>query len=108
VKFVSESLIRHLYRLLDLEDETEAADPISECKPHLAERANALQLEHAQFRAILQELSEQAEELSPENEVHFQAFCTDAIKLLDRLDAHEQAELAMLQELHNSDEGGEG
>jgi len=108
VKFVAESLIRHLIRLLDLEDETEAADPIEESKPHLADKVTALQTEHCQFRGILTEMREQVSGISSDNEPHFEAFCKDLLGFLDRLDRHEEAELAMLQELHNSDEGGEG
>jgi hypothetical protein len=108
VKFVTESLVRHLIRLLDLEDETEAADPIAENKPHLAEKTAALQFEHSQFRAVLQEMSDQARGISPDNEPHFDAFCRDVLAFLDRLDQHEARELAILQELHNAEEGGEG
>ena len=108
VKFVTESLVRHLYRLLELEDETEAADPTAELKPHLAEKASALQFEHGQFRAILQEMSDQVSGISAENEPHFDAFCRDVLAFLDRLDQHEARELAILQELHNAEEGGEG
>jgi hypothetical protein len=108
VKFVTESLIRHLIRLLDLEDETESADPIEESKPHLADKTASLQTDHCQFRAILGEMSEQVTGISPDNEPHFDAFCKDLLGFLDRLDKHEESELAVLQELHNSDEGGEG
>jgi len=108
VKFVTESLVRHLYRLLDLEDETEAADPIEELKPHLADKASALQFEHGQFRAILREMSDQVRGISSDNEPHFDGFCRDLLAFLDRLDQHEARELAILQELHNADEGGEG
>jgi hypothetical protein len=108
VKFVTESLVRHLIRLLDLEDETEAADPIEESKPHLSEKTAALQFEHSQFRAILREMSDQVSGISADNEPHFDAFCRDVLAFLDRLDQHEARELAILQELHNAEEGGEG
>jgi hypothetical protein len=108
VKFVTDSLVRHLIRLLDLEDETEAADPIEELKPHLSEKTSALQFEHEQFRAILGEMKDQVSGISPDNEPHFDAFCRDLLSFLDRLDQHEARELAILQELHNADEGGEG
>lgn len=108
VKFVTESLVRHLIRLLDLEDETEAADPIEESKPHLSEKTAALQFEHSQFRAILREMGAQVSGISPDNEPHFDAFCRDLLAFLDRLDQHEARELAILQELHNAEEGGEG
>jgi hypothetical protein len=108
VKFVAESLVRHLVRLLDMEDADEAADPIGEAKPHLAEKVAALQLDHSQFRSILQEIGDQVAGITADNEPHFDAFCKDLLAFLDRLDQHEARELAVLQELHNSDEGGEG
>ena len=108
VKFVAESLVRHLMRLLELEDDAEAADPMPEAKPHLADRAAALQAEHSQFRVILEEMGDQAAALSADHEPQFDAFCAELTSFLDRLDQHEAAELAVLQELHNSDEGGEG
>lgn len=108
VKFVTESLVRHLIRLLDLEDDTEESDPIEESKPHLSDKTAALTDEHAQFRAILNEMSDQVAGISSGNEPHFDAFCKDLLAFLDRLDQHEARELAVLQELHNSDEGGEG
>jgi hypothetical protein len=108
VKFVTESLIRHLIRLLDLEDETEGDDPIEESKPHLADKTATLQTDHGQFRAILNEMRDQVAGISAANEPHFDSFCKELQSFLDRLDKHEEAELAVLQELHNSDEGGEG
>jgi hypothetical protein len=107
VKFVTESLVRHLRRLLDLEDE-EGFDPTETTKPHLAEKAAALQREHEQFREHLNRLGQSVAHITPDDEPHFNALCADLLALLDRLDKHEAAELQVLQELHNSDEGGEG
>ena len=50
VQFVTESLVRHLERLLDLEDEVGLVDPTELDKPHLAERASVLQQEHRSIR----------------------------------------------------------
>jgi hypothetical protein len=108
VKFVTESLVRHLIRLLDLEDEAEANEPIGELKPHLADKTSALHFEHSQFRGVLREMGDAVAEIRADNEEQFDAFCKDVLIFLDRLDQHEARELAILQELHNSDEGGEG
>lgn len=106
VKFVTESLVRHLHRLLDLEDEDGMDPEVS--KPHLAEKANSLQQEHMEFRQHLNRLAETVQEITPGDEPHFEAFCRDLLSFLDRLDRHETAELQVLQEMHNSEEGGEG
>jgi hypothetical protein len=107
VQFVTESLIRHLRRLLEIEDEVEV-DPAEEGKPHLSEKATQLQREHREFHAYLDRLSDEVAHLSPYDEPRFNAFCGELLGFLDRLDRHEKAELDMLHQLHNSDEGGEG
>ena len=108
VRFVTESLARHLERLLDLEDEVGLVDPREVDKPHLVERASILQREHTSIRSMLLNLSEAAAELGTEQEPYFQAYCRNAIAFLDQLDRHEQAEMSILQQIYNDDEGGEG
>jgi hypothetical protein len=105
VQFVTESLARHLERLLDLEG---LLDPSEITRPQLAERARGLQAEHIRIREMLMNLSEAAAELSTEQEPYFKAYCRNATAFLDQLDRHEQAEMSMLQQLYNDDEGGEG
>jgi hypothetical protein len=107
VRFVTESLVRHLTRLLQLEDAVEI-DPAAEGKPHLAERACALQREHEQFKQFLVQLSEGVNRLSAEDQADFESFCAGLLAFLDRLDKHESAESKVLQQLQNADEGGEG
>ena len=108
VRFVTESLVRHLHRLLDMEDDDQEQVPVNEIKPHLVTTAAALQAEHMEFRQQLNHLAEGVSEITPENEPQFDEFCKELLAFLDRLDKHESAELQMLQELHNSDVGGEG
>ena len=108
VQFVTESLVRHLERLLDLEDEVGLVDPTELDKPHLAERASVLQQEHRSIRKMLTDLSEASAELTTEEEPYFQAYCRNAVTFLDQLDRHEQAEMSILQQIYNDDEGGEG
>src|SRR5688572_18600921 len=80
VKFVTESLVRHLHRLLDLEDEDQIDPEV--IKPHLTEKANSLEREHTDFRQQLNHLSETVAEISADNEPYFDAFCRDLVAFL--------------------------
>ena len=108
VKFVTESLHRHLERLLDWEDEAGLVDPNELDKPHLIEKAGLLQREHQKIREMLNSLASTVAELTPEEETYFDAYCRDALAFLDQLDRHEKSEMLVLQQIYNDDEGGEG
>ena len=108
VQFVTESLNRHLQRMLDWEDEAGLVGTEELDKPHLIEKAAALRKDHQQIREMLASLAEAAADLRPEEEPYFQAFCRNANAFLDQLDLHEKAEMLVLQQIYNDDEGGEG
>jgi hypothetical protein len=107
VQFVADSLVRHLRRLLELEDDEEV-DPAEQGKPHLAEKVAVLQREHDEFRRVLDHLAQGVARIGSENEPDFVAFCEELTAFLNHLDRHEAAESDLLQQLHNADEGGEG
>jgi hemerythrin-like domain-containing protein len=108
VRFVTESLERHLQRMLDFEDEVGLVDPLEANKPHLVEKAASLQREHEQIRLLLQDLSEAAANLTSAEETYFHAFCQHAASFLNTLDKHENQEIEVLQQIYTDDEGGEG
>lgn len=108
VRFVAESLQRHLERLLDLEEEVGYQELLEEIKPHLHDRATLLLKEHMEIRKTLQAIAKMTPNLKPGDEPHFVHFCENVLALLDKVDRHERSERIILQELYCSDEGGEG
>lgn len=113
VQFVTESLQRHLTRMLDIEEIDSLLNPSDlmlnpEDSADFAERARKLQDEHAQMRNSLEQLGHMAKELEPDNETLLEEFSHDLTIFLNRLDRHELAEQKFLQELYESDEGEGG
>ncbi|MCC7086235.1 MAG: hypothetical protein IT427_14625 [Pirellulales bacterium] len=108
LRFIAESFQRHLERLMALkEQDGYLANAIDE-KPNLAEKANALLLEHDRFDESLHRLLLKLEQISATDKQAIDAACRDLEELLIKLDDHHRREAALMQEAFLRDEGGHG
>jgi uncharacterized protein (UPF0335 family) len=108
VRFCTESLVRHLQLLMEMEEQGGYLDDVAEQKPHLCHRADQLRAEHTQLSRSAREVLAAVQSAEAETEEGL-ALCMRQIEiLLARLDDHETREREMFFELYCEDEGGEG
>jgi hypothetical protein len=108
VNFIVESLVRHMMRLMDLEECGGYMQAAVEEKPHLAEQIDRLRADHDVFRRRLPALMERLPEQSPAAQDGLPATCVMLSEFLDLLDRHDRQETALVQLAFCEDEGGEG
>jgi hypothetical protein len=111
-KFVTESLKRHLSRMLDLEEADPLIDPVQiaeeEDAAGLTERYRRLRGEHTQLRSSLEQVAMMSAQMAADNEAMLEDFANEMNDFLTRLDRHEMAERALLIEVYDSDDGDGG
>lgn len=107
VRFMAQSLERHLERLMALEEEGGYMQAALEAKLHLVDRASALRGDHERFRLMTREIMLRLKEASVQDNPPVDDCCQALTELLARIDMHERTEQALLQETL-WDEGGEG
>lgn len=107
VRFMAQSLERHMERLMSLEEEGGYMQGAVEEKPHLTDRASTLRGDHERFRVMLREIMQRLKEAAAQAEPPVDECCAALSELLARIDLHERTEQALLQETLY-DEGGEG
>ena len=83
-------------------------DDVVETRPNFEPRVIRLIGDHARFRTRIREIMPQLDGLSEWEEERFAALCTEIRRLLNDVDRHDEAEIALLQEAMLMDEGGEG
>jgi len=108
VRFIAESLQRHLVRLMELEETGGYMQAVVEEKPHLADQIVRLRADHEVFRresdALLPKHCD-GDGLAEEALVQL----GDALlRFLDRLDEHDRRETNLIQIAFCEDDGGEG
>ncbi len=108
VRFMAQSLERHLERQMALEEEGGYMQATVEEKPHLVERASALRGDHERFRIMTREIMQRLKEAAAQVQPPVDECCEALAELLARIDLHERTEQALLQESLMSEEGGEG
>jgi hypothetical protein len=108
VQFTTKSFMRHLLRMIDLEEQDGYMSIVREQKPHLEHRVKKLERQHAQFRNCLEELKPDIASLTALPEDQFEFVCSRVVELLDCVDQHDLDEIELLQETLLCDEGGEG
>ena len=108
VQFTTKSFVRHLLRMMDLEECDGYMVVVREAKPHLDHCIKRLERDHREIRDSLDELTPEIEAMQalPENEFEFT--CSRIADVLDRVDQHDIAEIELLKVTLLSDEGGEG
>jgi hemerythrin-like domain-containing protein len=108
VRFISQSLQRHLEHLMTLEEHDGYMDMVVEQTPHLARLVDGLRKEHDQLRRVVNRLVHRLERASPSDHDEVDRLCEELIELVDKLDEHNKKETALLQEAMARDGGGEG
>ena len=93
---------------MEMEEEGGYLDDVCEQKPHLADRAERLAMEHGVIRSETTRVLGLVEAATPEDDAAFAEACRELELLLARLDDHESRERELFFELYCEDEGGEG
>jgi hypothetical protein len=108
LQFTIKSFRRHLERIISLEELGGYMSDVLEARPYFQERIDVLAAQHQRFRARLQQLIIQLNEISEWEEPRFDQVCGELRDLLDDIDQHDTQEIELLQEALLSDDGGEG
>ena len=108
VRFIAQSLQRHLDHLLALEEYDGYMDAVITAVPQLSKRVEALRQEHDQFRSLTRRAVHDLEHASPAAPASFTKLCKDLLDLLQKLEEHDHKETALLHEALARDGGGEG
>jgi hemerythrin-like domain-containing protein len=108
VRFTLQSFLRHLERLMNLEEQDGYMEVVSELKPNMQNRIERLEQDHDQFRKRSEQLLHKMEEISEYDCAQFDQACGMVVEFLAQVDQHDKKEIQLLQETLLCDEGGEG
>jgi len=108
LRFVGQSLQRHLKHLTGLEEEDGYMSVILESHPELNDEVEALRQEHGQFRKGLSRILTRLHLVQPTDDLTLAKVSEDLLALLKKLDEHSHKETGLIQHALLKDEGGEG
>jgi predicted nuclease with TOPRIM domain len=108
VQFTSKSFMRHLERMMELEEEEGYMEAVRHEKPNLEARVQRLELQHDEFRDLIEELQPEVAALTALPSARAQVVCHRLIDFLNRVDQHDADEIELLQQSLACDVGGEG
>lgn len=108
LRFVGQSLQRHLKHLMGLEEEDGYMSVIRESHPELNDEVEALRQEHGQFRKGLSRILTRLRVVQPTDYSNLAKTSEDLLVLLEKLDEHSHKETGLIQHALLKDEGGEG
>jgi len=108
LQFTIKSFQRHLQRVISMEEDGGYMADVRDARPHYQDRIDGLAADHARFRARLEELIPELNDISEWDEPRFIQVCDDLRALLDDVDRHDLREIELLQESILCDDGGEG
>jgi hypothetical protein len=107
LRFVTESLQRHLERLFALEELDGYMDLICQHRPELTDRVDALQKQQDKLRISARQLVLQLERTSPTDLVMFAGVCEQLTSLVDWIRTYHQSENALLTTAGLRDSAGQ-
>ena len=108
LRFVGQSLQRHLKHLMGLEESDGYMSVILESHPELTDEVEALRQEHGQFRKGVSRILTKLRPLKPTDHLALAKITDDVLALLTKLDEHSHKETGLIQHALLKDEGGEG
>ena len=108
LRFVVQSLQRHLERLMALEEYDGYMGIAVRLSPQLGKEVDALRQEHDEFRGAVHRIVHCLERVSATDRRTLGTVCDDLLALVQRLGEHSRKETDLLQEAFEQDEGGEG
>src|SRR5438445_9178007 len=108
LRFISQSLHRHLEHLMTLEEYDGYMDFVVARCPHLSKTVAALRQDHDRFRSGMRQLWHRLERASPADAGTFVDVCADMDEFLTKLEEHNKTETRLMQEAFERTEGREG
>lgn len=108
VRFALRSFCRHLERLMSFEEQGGYLPNVTSSRPNWEHRVDLLRAEHQRLRDHINRLTPQIDDEGVWQTERFESACRAIRELLDEVDRHDRDEIALLQETHVMDEGGEG
>jgi hypothetical protein len=98
LRFISQSLQRHLEHLMALEEYDGYMDFVTQRCPHLVKTVQDLRQDHDGIRSGMSRLSHRLERVSPADGGGFLDLCADMDEFLTKLDRHRQTEMKVMEE----------
>jgi len=108
VRFIAQSLQRHLDHMLTLEECDGYMDAVVKLGPQLGKKVDGLRQEHDQFRKTSRQVLLRLETVAPTDRTTFRNVCDELLALLKKLEDHTRKEVKLIQEAFHRDGGGEG
>jgi hemerythrin-like domain-containing protein len=108
LRFVGQSLQRHLKHLMGLEEHDGYMSAILESHPELNDEVEALRQEHGQFRKALSRILTRLRLVKPTDHSNLAEISDELLALLKKLDEHSHKETGLIQHALLKEEGGEG
>jgi hemerythrin-like domain-containing protein len=108
LRFVGQSLQRHLKHLIGLAEENGYMSVVLESHSELTDEVEALRQEHGQFRKGLSRILTRLRRVQPTDQLTLAKISEDLLALLKELDEHSHKETGLIQHALLKDEGGEG
>jgi hemerythrin-like domain-containing protein len=106
VRFVMQSLERHLLRMMALEEHDGYMEAVVDASPSHYGEVKKLKLEHDEFRTATHRIVSRLDSLTPQDSEAFEATCDDIRRLTRRLAEHSRKEIDLLQEAFLQQETG--
>ncbi len=108
VRFIADSLQRHLLRLMELEESGGYMQAVVDEKPHLADQIVRLRADHEVFRREMETLLPGFPDGESLAEAALPQTGEALVTFLDKLDEHDRRETDLIQVAFCEDDGGEG
>jgi hemerythrin-like domain-containing protein len=108
LRFIVQSLQRHLERLFSLEEDDGYMDLVKKKAPRLSRTVEALKLEHEEYRNGIKWIVHSLEQITSKDKAKFAAVCDEVLDFLEKLDKHGRKEIDLIQEAFEREVGGEG
>jgi hemerythrin-like domain-containing protein len=108
VRFVAQSLQRHLDHLFALEEYDGYMDVVVSVSPHLGKRVDGLRQEHDRLRHAVARSVQGLERVPLTDQATLDEVCAELLVVLHQLDEHSRKEAQLLQEALKREGGGEG
>ncbi|MFO0789008.1 MAG: hemerythrin domain-containing protein [Pirellulales bacterium] len=108
LQFTMKSFQRHFERVMSIEEDGGFMAESVEMKPHLQDRVDQLEADHACIRERIGRIVVELDDIKEWEEPRFEQVCCGLRSLIGDVDRHNAAEIELLQESMLAEEGGEG
>jgi hemerythrin-like domain-containing protein len=106
LRFMTQAFQRHLERLMTLEEHDGYMEVVTESRPTLSPKVEALRAEHDVFRTELRRVSARLERLTPDDPLPIGKLSDELGSLLTRVEEHGRKEIDLLQMSLVQEDGG--